>query len=244
MVSRFTAQAGPALANYAQRIAGAIYTPSECAIDCLKLCQELARVLRAQGVRFVLGAAVQSFNQYDGRIAPVHTTRSDIEADHYVMATGSSSVALARSVGVRLLVYPIKGYSITLNVADVAQHAPTVNITDTTRKVVYARLGQRLRVAGMAELVGHNLAVLPAAISSLQRSTADLFPQLAHCAVTQPWAGLRPATPTGLPIVGVQPGGPSNLHMNVGHGALGLTLAFGTAHRLVQQLILATSRTA
>ncbi len=192
-------------------------------------------------MRFVLGADIHNLHQRGDCIVAARTAVGDIEADHYVMALGCASVALARNVGLRLPVYPIKGYSITLDVADAAQHAPTVSITDIARKVVYARLDQRLRVAGMAELVGHNLAVSPAAISSLRRSTADLFPSLASCAVTQPWAGLRPATPTGLPIVGVQRGEPRNLHMNVGHGALGLTLAFGTAQRLVQQLITTAS---
>jgi D-amino-acid dehydrogenase len=232
----------PALASYVHRVAGAIYTPSECAVDCLKLCKELTRVLRAQGVHFVLGTDIHQLHQRGSCVVAARTDAGDIEADHYVMALGCASVALARSVGVRLPVYPIKGYSITLDVADAAQHAPTVSITDIARKVVYARLGQRLRVAGMAELVGHNLTVSPVAINSLQRSAADLFPPLADCAVTQPWAGLRPATPTGLPIVGVQPGGPCNLHMNAGHGALGLTLAFGTAQQLAQQLISVPSK--
>jgi D-amino-acid dehydrogenase len=227
----------PALAQYQPHIAGAIYTPSECAIDCLQLCMALERALRARGVQFVLGAEVTSLEQRAGRVVAAHTAQGALEAGQFVLALGSDSVALARSVGLRLPVYPIKGYSITLDVAQALSSAPRINITDTARKVVFAPLGQRLRVAGMAQLVGHDRSVNPQAIDSLQRSTRALFPQLGHCAVGQPWAGLRPATPTGLPIVGVQAGGPSNLVVNTGHGALGLTLAFGTAQRVAQQLL-------
>jgi D-amino-acid dehydrogenase len=226
----------PSLASYQRHIAGAIYTPSECAVDCLQLCLALERALRARGVRFVLDAEVTSLEQRAGRVVAVHTAQGPVHASQFVLALGTGSVALARSVGLRLPVYPIKGYSITLDVAQ-ATSAPGINITDTARKVVFAPLGQRLRVAGMAELVGHDRSVNPQAIDSLQRSTLALFPQLRQCAAGQPWAGLRPATPTGLPIVGVQAGGPNNLVVNTGHGALGLTLAFGTAQRVAEHLL-------
>ena len=124
--------------------------------------------------------------------------------------------------------------------AESAAAAPKVNVTDIARKLVFARIGSRLRVAGMAELVGHDRSVSASVISSLQRSTAELFPALALCPSGQPWAGLRPATPTGLPIVGVQAGGPANLLLNTGHGALGLTLAFGTAQRVAKALVTMT----
>jgi D-amino-acid dehydrogenase len=165
-----------------------------------------------------------------------------VEASQFVLALGSDSAALARSVGLRLPVYPIKGYSITLDMAQAASAAPRINITDIARKVVFAPLGQRLRVAGMAELVGHDRSINPHAIDSLQRSTQALLPQLSQCTTGQPWAGLRPATPTGLPIVGVQAGGPSNLVVNTGHGALGLTLAFGTAQRVAEHLLMRGER--
>jgi D-amino-acid dehydrogenase len=226
----------PALAAYQQQIAGAIYTPSECAIDGLKLCRELERVLRTRGVRFALGTSVHALEQRAGRVVAAHTSQGSVEAHQFVLALGCDSVLLARSVGIRLPVYPIKGYSITLDTSHIMHAAPRINVTDTARKVVFARIGQRLRVAGMAELVGYDRSVQPRPINSLQRSTQIVFPQLAACAGEQPWAGLRPATPTGLPIVGVQAGGPSNLVINTGHGPLGLTLAFGTAQCVVQGL--------
>lgn len=233
-----TCELEPALATYRQSIAGAIYTASECAVDCLKLCQELERVLRARGVQFLLGNAVTALETRQQRIVAARTATHTIEADQFVLALGSESPRLARSVGLRLPVYPIKGYSMTLDIGRVPAHAaPHLNVTDIASKVVFARIGSRLRVAGMAELVGHDRVLRPQAIDSLQRSTRALFPALNAGNAEPPWTGLRPATPTGLPIVGVQAGGPHNLVVNTGHGALGLTLAFGTAQQVAQQLL-------
>ena len=233
-----TCELEPALATYRQSIAGAIYTASECAVDCLKLCQELERVLRARGVQFLLGNAVTALEIRQQRIVAARTATHTIEADQFVLALGSESPRMARSVGLRLPVYPIKGYSMTLDISQVPAHAaPRLNVTDIASKVVFARIGSRLRVAGMAELVGHDRVLRPQAIDSLQRSTRALFPALNAGNAEPPWTGLRPATPTGLPIVGVQAGGPHNLVVNTGHGALGLTLAFGTAQQVAQQLL-------
>ena len=233
-----TCELEPALATYRQSIAGAIYTASECAVDCLKLCQELERVLRARGVQFLLGNAVTALETRQQRIVAARAATHTIEADQFVLALGSESPRMARSVGLRLPVYPIKGYSMTLDIAQVPAHtAPRLNVTDIASKVVFARIGSRLRVAGMAELVGHDRVLRPQAIDSLQRSTRALFPALNADNAEPPWTGLRPATPTGLPIVGVQAGGPHNLVVNTGHGALGLTLAFGTAQQVAQQLL-------
>jgi D-amino-acid dehydrogenase len=233
----------PALDGYAPQMAGAIHTPSECAVDGLKLCRELERILRARGVKFVLGTTVTAITQQQGRVTAVHTSAGRLEADYFVLAMGAESVAIAKTVGIRLPVYPIKGYSITLDVTQASPNtAPRINVTDIARKVVFARIGNRLRVAGMAELVGHDPHIRPSAIAGLLRSTRTVLPRLALNGADQPWTGLRPATPTGLPIVGVQPGGPSNLVINTGHGALGLTLAFGTAQQVSQHLMRATVR--
>lgn len=231
----------PALEGYAPSMAGAIHTPSECAVDALKLCRELERILRAKGVKFVLGTPATAIIQSQGRVTSVHTSAGRLEADYFVLAMGTQSVAMAKTVGIRLPVYPIKGYSITLDLAQASpDSAPRINVTDVARKVVFARIGDRLRVAGMAELVGDDPHIRQQAIASLLRSTRTVLPRLAFNEADQPWTGLRPATPTGLPIVGVQPGGPSNLVINTGHGALGLTLAFGTAQQVSQHLVRAT----
>ena len=144
----------PALAGYRDRMAGAVYTPSECAADCLKVCTELAKALAERGVRFISGTEVSSFVRSASRVAAVRTGNGDVEADAFVMALGSASHKLGRALGAYLPVYPLKGYSITVEVDPAPGAAPRVNVTDSARKVVFARIGSRLRVAGMAELVG------------------------------------------------------------------------------------------
>ena len=226
----------PALAHYERHIAGAIHTPSECAADCLKVCQGLQDLLAARGVRFVLGARVEDFVREGQHIQAVHTSQGAIEARQFVLALGSASHAVARTLGVRLPVYPLKGYSITLDATGDAGAAPRVNVTDAARKVVFARIGQRLRVAGMAELVGHDAQIPPARIRSLCQATSAVFPRCSDFGELRPWTGMRPATPTGVPVVGRHVRAPANLLLNTGHGALGFTLAFGTAAQVAQLL--------
>jgi len=219
----------PALAGYSERIAGAVHTPSECAADCLKVCRELERALRARGVRFVLGTEVRGFDQRQNRVAALRTDGDSIEADAFVVALGTASHRLGRKLGTSVPVYPLKGYSITLDVDEAPGAAPRVSVTDSARKVVFARIGNRLRVAGMAELVGHDASIPAARIESLVASTRAVFPKSGEFTALNPWTGMRPATPTGLPILGRLPGAPKNLLFDTGHGALGFTLAFGSA---------------
>lgn len=230
----------PALAHYQHRIAGAIYTPSECAADCLAVCQGLHRLLAARGVRFVLGTRVQGFARGRVRGAPsvsaVRTSAGNIEAQQFVLALGSASHQAAKMLGFGLPIYPLKGYSITLDTASAPDMAPRVNVTDAARKVVFARIGQRLRVAGMAELVGHDDRIPPERIHSLREATQALFPGCSSFTDMHPWTGMRPATPTGVPLVGRHARAPANLLLNTGHGALGFTLAFGTAAQVAELL--------
>jgi D-amino-acid dehydrogenase len=233
------AEIEPALQHYQQHIAGAIYTPSECAADCLKVCQGLQAVLAARGVRFLLGTQVQGFVRQGQRIAAVQTNAGTIDAEQFVLALGSHSHLVARTLGLRLPVYPLKGYSITLDTAEASSAhgaVPRVNVTDAARKVVFARIGHRLRVAGMAELVGHDAHIPPARIESLCHATRTLFPGCCQFEELRPWTGMRPATPTGLPMVGTHASGPDNLLLNTGHGSLGFTLAFGTAAQVAELL--------
>ncbi len=224
----------PALTHYQGRIAGAIHTQSECAADCLQVCQGLHTLLAARGVRFLLGTEIQGFATRQGRIQAVRTSLGNAEADHFVLALGSASHGMARTLGVHVPVYPLKGYSITLDASNAPGAAPHVSVTDAARKVVFARIGQRLRVAGMAELVGHDTRIPPERIASLCAAARAVFPYCSDFAATRPWTGMRPATPTGLPVVGHHAGAPANLVLNTGHGALGFTLAFGTAARVAE----------
>jgi D-amino-acid dehydrogenase len=217
--------------------AGAVYTPSECAADCAKVCDGLYAALQARGVRFVLGQEVLGVVHQGKRLQAVRTAAGEIAADQFVLALGSASAGFVQPLGLRLPVYPLKGYSITLDLMDSADTAPQVSVTDAARKVVFARIGQRLRVAGMAELVGHDNRVDPQRIQQLSEATRALFPGLDQGLELRPWTGMRPATPTGLPLVGHHPQGPENLLLNTGHGALGFTLAFGTAQAVVDALV-------
>jgi D-amino-acid dehydrogenase len=219
----------PALHHYQRRIAGAIHTPGECAADCYKVCQELLRILERRGARFAFGAEVSGFVVRQRRVAAIKTGAGTVEADAFVVALGAASARLARSVGLYLPVYPLKGYSITLPAWRQAPAVPRVSVTDAARKVVFARIGDRMRIAGMAELVGHDMSIPPERIRTLVAAARDVFPECGDFSRCEAWAGLRPATPTGLPILGAHPRGPANLLFNTGHGALGFTLAFGSA---------------
>ena len=230
----------PALDGYRRHIAGAVHTPSECAADCLKLCQALAHTLAADGARLLLQHEVQGWVQRAGRAVAVKTQVGEIEADTFVLALGTASHAIGRQLGVYLPVYPLKGYSITVTPDTAPGAAPRVSVTDSARKVVFARLGERLRVAGMAEIVGADTRIPPERIRTLVAATQAVFPQCGQVFdAPEPWTGMRPATPTGLPIVGRVGRAPANVLFNTGHGALGLTLAFGTAGRIAAQLPMA-----
>lgn len=225
----------PALGSHQRSMTGAIYTPSECAADCQKTCDGLLALLRQRGVQFLLDTPIEQIQMKAGAVVAIKTPQGDVQADHYVMALGAASAPIARTLGVNLPIYPLKGYSITVDV-DSLSHAPTVSVTDSARKVVFARIGSRLRVAGMAELVGYDTQISPKQIESLKASTQALFPQCSQFAELHPWAGLRPATPTALPLMGQHAKGPKNMLFNVGHGALGFTLAFGSAARIAAML--------
>ena len=226
----------PALASYRDRMAGAVYTPSECAADCLKVCIELTKALGARGVRFMPGTDVHGFVRSGSRIAAARTSSGDVQADAFVMALGSASHELGRALGAYLPVYPLKGYSITVDVDPAPGAAPRVNVTDSARKVVFARIGSRLRVAGMAELVGHDASIPATRIETLAAATRAVFPHASRLEELHPWTGMRPATPKGLPIIGRLASAPPNMLFNTGHGALGFTLAFGSALRVAQAL--------
>lgn len=224
----------PALAHGRAGIAGAIYTPGECAADCLAVCHALEALLIRDGARRVTASA-NSFRVEAGRAVALETDGDALEADAFVVSLGTASPLLARGLGVFIPVQPLKGYSITLSVPDAPDVAPRVSVTDADRKLVYARIGQRLRVAGMAELGDDDLDVPRNRIAALLAAARERFPQVAAGAeVCRPWAGLRPASPTGLPLIGPHAGGPRNVLFNTGHGGLGFTLAFGSAVRVAR----------
>lgn len=219
----------PALAGIAHRIAGGVHTVSEDAGDCQLFCEGIAATLAASNhaVTFRLGTRVTQIIRAEGRVRGAQTSAGLIEADAVVVALGTGARALLRPLGLRLPITPLKGYSLTLPVTR-EDAAPRISVTDSAAKVVYARLGGRLRVAGMADLVGYSREFDEKRLSTLVRQARAAFPEAADWTELSPWTGLRPVTPTGLPILGPVPGS-EGLFLNLGQGGLGFTLAMGSA---------------
>lgn len=219
-----------------KRLVGGIHTPGEEVGDCYSFCVGLEQRLRAMGVAFALDTEIVRLVREGSRIAAVETRNGPIQADHYVLALGAHSAFLARPLGLRLPIYPLKGYSLTLPVGRAAPGlSPKLSITDFKRKVVYAPLaeptGDFLRVAGMADIAGYTEKIDPVRLHQLFEESRLAFPGATDYAAgpqaMQPWTGLRPATPKGTPLLARTP--LANLSLNCGHGALGWTLALGSA---------------
>ncbi len=223
----------PALAGYAPSFAGGVWTADECVIDPLLLTNAMMARLESQGYTGHFNLPAQSLVVHKGRVCGVNTPGGEILADAVVICSGVHANQLISGLSPRLPVYPIKGYSVTLDMVDGAA-APKVSITDSRRKLVFARLGNRVRVAGRAEVVGYRTDIAPRAIEELLQGMRAVFPDAKWTDDIQPWAGLRPSTPTGLPIYG--PTRTPGLYVNAGHGALGLTLAAGSARRLAEAM--------
>ncbi|MCS6892157.1 MAG: D-amino acid dehydrogenase [Rhodovarius sp.] len=224
----------PALAGMAERIAGGVWTPGEDAGDCHLFCEGLVAVLQRSNFRvsFRFGTRVTQLLSAGGRVIGAATPHGVEEAEAFVLALGNGARALAAPLGLDLPIAPLKGYSLTVPVTG---PAPQVSVTDAAAKVVYARLRDRLRIAGMADLVGADHRFDNRRLDSLLRLARRAFPEASDWRELKPWVGLRPATPTGLPLIGRAPGWP-NLYLNVGQGALGFTLAMGSAALLADAM--------
>jgi len=224
----------PALADAKERIAGGDYSASDESGDARKFTQALARRAVAFGVTFHYGRTIRRLERDGDRIAAVIAAgaQGDEEAhaaDAYVLALGSYSPLLVRPLGFSLPVYPVKGYSITLPLAP-GDVAPTVSITDEAHKIVFSRLGDRLRAAGTAELNGYDTTLNAVRCEAILRRAAELFPRAGDPGRAERWTGLRPATPSNVPIIGRSP--LRNLYPDTGHGTLGWTLACGSGRAI------------
>lgn len=220
----------PALANCRERIIGGLYAPEDESGDALAFTQKLAALCQHAGVTFRYGLRIEALVAGAGRVIAARTVSEDDETeqiggDAFLVALGSHSAALARPLGDSLPIYPVKGYSVTLPLAADAD-APYVSITDESRRIVCSRLGNRLRFAGTAELAGFDASISPARCKAILRRAEQLFPQIEPAGEVEYWAGLRPATPSNVPVIGR--GRPGNLYFNTGHGTLGWTLACGS----------------
>jgi D-amino-acid dehydrogenase len=221
----------PALEHMAGRMCGAIYTPSEDAGDTYKFCNELKRIMTSgpNPVAYRFGVEIERLLPWHGRLMGVETSHGVMEADHYVLALGTNAPYLLKPLGIRVPIYPLKGYSLSLPITN-DRAAPRISVTDFKRKVVYARLGDDLRVAGMADLSGRRAVIDGERVDQLVSEVKSTFPGATDFRKLGPWCGMRPATPKGTPVLGATPH--ANLWLDVGHGALGFTLALATGRIL------------
>jgi D-amino-acid dehydrogenase len=222
-------QAEPALARVPGRILGGLRLPGDETGDCFKFTQALAGMAAQLGVEFRNGVQIERLEAEGGAVKAVHTSAGVLQADAFVMAMGSYSPLLLQPLGVRIPVYPVKGYSITMPVID-RSGAPESTVMDETYKVGITRLGERIRVGGTAELTGYDTRLREERRAPLVHAVSDLFPHGGDLAKATFWCGLRPMTPDGTPLIGATPY--HNLFLNTGHGTLGWTMSCGSARVL------------
>lgn len=223
----------PALAQVKEKFVGALRLASDETGDCFLFTQRLAQMAAELGVDFRFNTSIEQLEYTGGQISGVRTDSGTLTADHYVLALGSYSTSLLKSVGIGIPVYPVKGFSITVPISD-PEMAPESTIMDETHKVAVTRLGDRIRVGGTAQLSGFDLKLDAGRRKTLEFVVGDLFPKGGDVSQAEFWTGLRPMTPDGTPIIGGTRY--SNLTLSTGHGTLGWTMAAGTG-RVVADLL-------
>jgi D-amino-acid dehydrogenase len=223
----------PALAASRVRFWGGVLTPGDGCGDAHRFTTELASRAAAVGVRFIFDASAERIETQGGRVNGV-AARLDgeiehLQADAVLVCLGSYSPRLLKPLGVRLNVYPARGYSVTIPLEDPSR-APSVSISDESMKIVFSRLGQRLRVAGTAEIDGFGTEVDDRRCEAMVRRAFALFPDLERTGGISTWAGLRPSTPGNVPVIGRT--GIEGLFINTGHGTLGWSMACGSGQAI------------
>ncbi|WP_050528478.1 D-amino acid dehydrogenase [Pseudorhodobacter aquimaris] len=219
--------AEPALAEVRDKFVGGLRLTADRTGDCQMFTTALAQKCVEMGVDFQYGKNIRSIAVEDGRIAGVDVeVAGRITGDAYVCALGSYGPGVLNPIGIKLPVYPVKGYSVTLPVTDDA-FAPQSTIMDETHKVAITRLGDRIRVAGTAEIAGYSNRLGPHATDTVRHVISDLFPRGGDLTQAEGWTGLRPMTPDGTPVLGASRY--DNLFLNTGHGTLGWTMACGSS---------------
>jgi D-amino-acid dehydrogenase len=222
------ARAEPALEGSKNKLVGGLRLPGDETGDCHVFTTTLAEMAQAQGVRFLFNRSIDGLVVEGGTLKGVRSDNETITADACVVALGSYSTALLRGL-VSIPVYPVKGYSITVPITDAA-HAPVSTILDETYKVAVTRFEDRIRVGGMANLVGFDKELHGTRRETLEYVVTDLFPHAGDVTRASFWTGLRPMTPDGTPIVG--PTAIKGLWLNTGHGTLGWTMSCGSGQLL------------
>ncbi|MBE7928218.1 D-amino acid dehydrogenase [Pseudomonas saudiphocaensis] len=227
------ARVEPALASVKHKLAGALHLPNDQTGDCFMFTNRLAEMARELGVEFRFGCNIERLENDGERIAGVWIDGELERADQYVLALGSYSPQMLKPLGIKAPIYPLKGYSLTVPIAN-ADMAPNSTILDETYKVAITRFDNRIRVGGMAEIAGHDLSLDPRRRETLEMVVGDLYPQGGDPTTGEFWTGLRPATPDGTPIIGATRY--RNLFLNTGHGTLGWTMACGSGSLLADLL--------
>lgn len=226
-------RAEPGLADARNKIVGGLRLPNDETGDCFKFTTALASEVMDRGVTFQYGSTIQSFCFEGGEITGVRTNQGILTGDRYVLALGSYSAAMARPLGLKLPVYPVKGYSITVPILE-QNLAPVSTLMDDTYKIAITRLGDRIRIGGMAEIAGFDYSLPERRRATLIHSLSDLFSRAGDIGAASYWSGLRPMTPDGTPVIGATAF--PNLFLNCGHGTLGWTMACGSG-QLISDLV-------
>ena len=224
----------PALAQMGDRLAGGTYTSEDESGDAHLFTVLLAALAAGRGVTFLYGHRIEAIEHAGGTVSGVRVTDAGqrekrLEADAYVVALGSYSPLMVKPLGLRLPVYPVKGYSVTMPVAD-SPKTPCVSLTDDEYKLVMSRLGDRMRIAGTAELNGYNLELNETRCRAILKRFESCFPGACDASQAKFWTGLRPATPGNVPLIGRTRY--PNLFLDTGHGTLGWTHSCGSGRAL------------
>jgi D-amino-acid dehydrogenase len=222
----------PALAD-GTPLAGGLHLPEEETGNCAYFTRRIKDLAVDKGVEFRFDTPVTGLAVEGGRFRQARTASGPIAADALVIAAGADSGRLLRHAGLRLPLYPVKGYSLTARVTR-HEHAPLMSVMDEAYKVAVTRMGNRLRIAGTAELGNRRLALRDASLGTLLRVARDWFPAAADYTQAQPWVGARPMLPDGPPVLGPTP--VASLYLNVGHGSAGWAMACGSA-RVVADIV-------
>lgn len=219
----------PALAKVRDSLAGALRLPGDETGDCHLFTTRLAELARQQGVEFRYGQQIEALQAGGNQVTGVRIDGKLETADRYVLALGSWSPRLLAPLGIRLPVYPLKGYSLTIPISN-PDMAPVSTVLDESYKVAITRFNDRIRVGGMAEVSGYDLSLPARRRQTLELVVRSLYPEGGNLKEAEFWSGLRPSTPDGPPVIG--PTRYSNLLLNTGHGTLGWTMACGSARYL------------